>query len=151
MADVPISEIHSAQVLRDPRESTSRAFYSLHGLRRTCRRHVRILIGIPGTLLLLCLLYCLVLPNQYEASARVALKLQSASSVSIGAAEMFSPASLLSTPLQLETLVNEIRSEHLEWRVLTELKLYESHAFVRNFAARFPGFDPAKPAPEAQD
>src|ERR1019366_6993387 len=76
---------------------------------------------------------------------------QSASSVSIGAAEMFSPASLLSTPLQLETLVNEIRSEHLEWRVLTELKLYESHAFVRNFAARFPGFDPAKPAPEAQD
>jgi len=106
--------------------------------------------GTMGGLLLLCVAYCLIAPNQYEASARVALRMQPTSSLTVDAVETMAPASILSTPLQLETLVNVLRSEQLAWRVITGLKLYQSSAFSRSFAVRFPGFDPQKPTPEAQ-
>jgi len=101
-------------------------------------------------MLLLCVAYCLLAPNQYEASSKVALRMQPATSLTVDAAETLAPASILSTPLQLETMANVMRSERLEWRVVRELKLYESPAFSRKFAQRFSGFDPAKPTPEAQ-
>jgi polysaccharide export outer membrane protein len=101
-------------------------------------------------LILLCLVYCWIAPNQYEATARVALRMQTASSVSLDTAESIAPASILSTPLQLETLVNVFRSERLAWSVITGMKLYESAAFSKDFATRFAGFDAAHPTPEAQ-
>ena len=104
-----------------------------------------------GGLIVICLAYCLIAPNQYEASARVALRVQPTSSLTVEAAEAMIPASILSTPLQLETLVNVIRSQQLAWRVITQTKLYKSPAFVRDFAGRFPGFDPAKPTAKAQN
>jgi polysaccharide export outer membrane protein len=124
--------------------------YSFRRLVDLIRRRRKFLLGTVGGLLLLCLLYCLIAPNQYEAASKIGLRLQPASSLTVDAAETMAPASILSTPLQLETLVNVLRSERLAWRVIVGLRLYESAAFSRTFASRFPGFDPQKPAPEAE-
>jgi polysaccharide export outer membrane protein len=104
-----------------------------------------------GGLLLLCLLYCLVAPNQYEASAKVALRQSPVSSLNFdGAAETLASASVLSAPTQLETLANVFRSDQLAWRVIINLKLYQAPGFMGRFARRFPGFRPETPTPEAQ-
>jgi polysaccharide export outer membrane protein len=102
-------------------------------------------------LLLLCLLYCLIAPNQYEASAKVALRQAPASSLRLEAADPLSTISLLSAPLQLETLADVFRSDRLAWRVITELKLYREPGFVRRFDHRFPGFKPESPSADSQD
>jgi polysaccharide export outer membrane protein len=124
--------------------------YSIREFAEMLRRRRRFLLGCVAGLNLLCLLYCLIAPNQYEASARVALRMQPVSSLTVDAVETIAPASVLSTPLQLETLANVLRSERLAWRVITELKLYESRDFSRSFAAKFPGFDASGPQPAAQ-
>jgi len=112
----------------------------------------RLLAGsVLGGLLLLCLLYCLVAPNQYEASAKVALRQAPASSLRLEAADPLATISLLSAPLQLETLADIFRSDRLAWRVITELKLYREPGFVRRFDRRFPGFHADAPAADAQD
>jgi len=132
-------------------EGADRRSYSLLELAGVMRRRRSFVRGTVGGLLLLCLIYCLIVPNQYEATARVALRMQAASSLNLDASEAFSPASILSTPLQLETLVNELRARQLAWRIITGLRLYESDAFVRNFEGRFPGFDAGNPGAEAQN
>ena len=104
-----------------------------------------------GGLLLLCLLYCFVAPNQYEASAKVVLRQAPASSISLGASEPSVAAALLSAPLQLETQADVFRSDRLAWRVITELKLYQEPWFLGRFGRRFPGFHPEAPAADAQD
>jgi polysaccharide export outer membrane protein len=121
-----------------------------------CRR--RRLVGVVvGGLLLACLLYCLIAPNQYEASAKVALSASPASSLSLEAPQPFAAASILSAPVQQETLASVLRSDQLAWDVIVGLKLYQtpgfvSHAwFLRSFAHRFPGFRPDAPAPDAQE
>jgi polysaccharide biosynthesis/export protein len=114
------------------------------------RHRRRFLVGTVAGLLLLCVVYCLIAPKQYEASAEVGLRMQPSSSLTVDAGETMASASILSAPLQLETLANLLRSERLSWRVITGLKLYQSAAFSRNFASRFPRFDPQKPTPEAQ-
>jgi uncharacterized protein involved in exopolysaccharide biosynthesis len=98
----------------------------------------------------LCLLYCLIAPNQYEASARVALRASPASSLSLDTSEPLVSASTLSAPLQLETLANVFRSEQLAWRVITELKLYQQPGFMGRFGHRLPGFRPDEPGAAAQ-
>jgi len=105
---------------------------------------------IEGALLVACVLYCLIAPNQYEAAGRVELRAAPVSSLSLDGAETQVPTSILSTPLALETLANVLRSERLAWRVITGLKLYQAPGFCSNFSGRFPGFDAAKPSPEAQ-
>lgn len=95
-----------------------------------------------GGLLLACLLYCLIAPNQYEATAKVALRTSPASSLSLDGAEGTASASVFSGPLQQETLANVFRSDQLAWRVISELKLYQAQAFMGSFASRFPGFVP---------
>jgi hypothetical protein len=62
-------------------------------------------------LLLACLLYCLIAPNQYEASAKVALRTSPASALSLETPEQFGSASILSAPVQQETLANVFRSD----------------------------------------
>jgi polysaccharide export outer membrane protein len=103
-----------------------------------------------GSLLLLCALYCLIAPNQYEASAKVSLRQAPASSLSMEGAEPMVAASLLSAPLQLETLANVFRSDRLAWRVITDLKLYDAPGFVTGFQRRFPAFRPNAPGVDAQ-
>jgi len=103
-----------------------------------------------GGLVLLCLLYCLIAPNQYEASAKVALRATPASSLSLDSSGALGTISSLSSPLQLETLANVFRSDQLAWRVITELKLYQEYGFMGRFAHRFPGFRPEAPSAGAQ-
>jgi uncharacterized protein involved in exopolysaccharide biosynthesis len=107
--------------------------------------------SILGGLLLLCLLYCLIAPNQYEASASVALRTAPASSLNLEAAEAFASASILSAPVQVETLADVFRSERLAWRAITELKLYQAPGFMGRFPHRFPGFRPEAPGADAQE
>ena len=124
--------------------------YSIREFTDMLRRRKWLLLRIVLGVNLLCLLYCLIAPNQYEASATVALRMQPLSSLTVDAPETFSPTSILSTPLQLETLAGVLRSERLAWRVVLAEKLYGSAAFSSKFAMRFPGFDVAKPSPEAE-
>ncbi len=113
-------------------------------------RKRRFIASIEGCLLLLCFVYWLIAPNQYEAAARVELRTTPVSSLSLDGAEQQVPASILSTPIALETLASVLRSDRVAWRVITSLKLYQAPGFRANFAGRFPAFDPGKPSPEAQ-
>lgn len=131
-------------------EERLRSAYSLQEFTGLLHRRWRFILATIFALLLLCTAYCLVAPNQYEASAKVALRMQPVSSLRVDAGETLAPASILSTPLQLETLANVLRSEQLSWRVITGLRLYASAAFSHKFPKQFPTFDPAKPTPEAQ-
>ena len=90
------------------------------------------------------------MPNQYEASAKVALRQAPASSLSMEAAEPLAAASLLSAPLQLETLADVFRSDQLAWRVIVALKLYQEPGFLGRFGHRFSGFRPEAASPGDQ-
>jgi len=113
-------------------------------------RRRKLISSVEGGLLALCLLYCLVAPKQYEATAKVALRTASASPLSLESPEQATPASLLSSPMVLETLANVFRSDQLAWRVIGGLKLYDSSAFNGDFARRFPSFRPDAPGADAQ-
>jgi len=113
-------------------------------------RRRRLILTIEGALLLACLLYCLIAPNQYEATARIELRTVPVSSLNLGGQEASISPSILSSPIAQETLASVLRSDQLAWRVITELKLYQAPAFCGRFAGKFPGFDPGKPAPDAQ-
>jgi polysaccharide export outer membrane protein len=120
-------------------------------------RRRRLVGGVVGGLLLVCLLYCLIAPNQYEASASVALRTSPVSALSLEAAEPMVAASILSAPLQQETLANVFRSERLAWKVIVGLKLYQAPGFLGSapwfmgsFPSRFPDFHPEAPSPDAQ-
>jgi len=123
---------------------------SFRELYQTVMRRRQLAGGVLGGLLLLCLLYCLIAPNQYEASAKVALRTTPASSLSLEESEPYAAASILSAPLQQETLANVFRSDQLAWRVITDLKLYSAPGFQGDFAERFPGFHPEAPSAAAQ-
>ncbi len=110
----------------------------------------RLIGSLVGGLLLACLLYCLIAPNQYEASARVALRTSPSSTLSLEAAEPMMAASILSAPLQQETLANVFRSDQLAWKVISTLKLYQAPGFKGRFTSKFPDFHPESPSPEAQ-
>ncbi len=123
---------------------------SLRELWQILRRRRQLVALIEGGLLLVCLLYCLFAPNQYEAAGKIELRTGPASSLSLEAAEPLVSASILSAPVALETLAGVLRSDHLAWRVITGLKLYQAPGFRGSFARRFPGFLPSAPDPIAQ-
>lgn len=124
---------------------------SLRGILALVRRRRRFCFATLGSLLLLCLLYCLIAPSQYEAQALVSLGMQSSPSVSLAAAEAIAPASILSAPLQLETIVDILRSQRLAWRVIRELRLDRNPAFCPRCAARFPHLNLDAPGSEAEN
>jgi polysaccharide export outer membrane protein len=117
-------------------------------------RRRRVVLGIEGGLLLACLLYCLIAPNEYEARARVELRTAPASSLSLDAPEAQTPGSFLAEPAAVETLAGVLRSEELAWRTITALKLYQEpgfeSGFLGGFARRFPGFRADAPSADAQ-
>ncbi len=129
---------------------TRAPFTSLHELGQALWRQRRLVAFIEGSLLLACLLYWLVAPNQYEAASRVELRTAPASSLSLDSTEPVASASILSAPTALETLAGVLRSDQLAWRVITGLKLYDAPGFRGSFASRFPGFHADSPAPDAQ-
>ena len=104
-------------------------------------RRRKFIAAIEGSLLLACLLYCLIVPNQYEAAARVELRTAPASSLSLDPAETSASSSILSAPIAQETLADVLRSDRLAWRVITDLKLYQAPGFhrqIRQQASRLP-------------
>jgi len=120
-------------------------------------RRRRLVAAIEGGFLLVCLLYCLIAPNQYEANARVALRTSPDSTLSLEqpGQSATSAAAILSGPLQLETLANFLRSDQLAWRVITDLRLYQAAGFNGRFTRLFPGYQPKADvadggSPEAQ-
>jgi polysaccharide export outer membrane protein len=123
----------------------------LRELAAVVSRRRRLFLGIEGGLLLVCLLYCLIAPNQFEATARVALRTAPASALSLDATGgALAAASILSAPLQQETLANYFRSDQLARRVIADLKLYQAAAFNGRFEHLFPGFRPDAQSPDAQ-
>lgn len=113
-------------------------------------RRRRFVLSVVVGLLLACLLYCLIAPNQYEASARVALRTAPSSTLSLDAAEPMVTASILSAPLQQETLANVFRSDQLAWMVINNLKLYQAPGFMDGFTGKFPDFHADAPSADAQ-
>jgi uncharacterized protein involved in exopolysaccharide biosynthesis len=140
-----------------PRRSVGRphSSTSLREVGEVLLRRRRLAGAVVGGLLLLCILYCLIAPNQYEASARVALRTGPASALSLEASESPVSASMSSAQMQLETLANVFRSDQLAWRVITDLKLYQEPGFMGRFPCRFPcrlpQFRSAAPDAEAKD
>jgi len=102
------------------------------------RRRLTVALTVLG-LLVACLLYCLLAPKEYEATAEVALRAMPGAAINLDSAEA---SSVLSGPLQQETLANVFRSDELAWRVIKELKLYQAQGFRGNFAYQFPNFVP---------
>jgi polysaccharide export outer membrane protein len=113
-------------------------------------RRRRLVGSVVGGLLLACLLYCLIAPNQYEASARVELRATPISALSLGAPETFGAVSIPPAPLQQETLANVFRSDQLAWKVITGLKLYQAPGFMGWSAGKYPDFHAEAPAADAQ-
>lgn len=133
------------------REAPSRysSSTSLRALWEILVRRYKFVGSMVGGLLLACLLYCLIAPNQYEATAKVMLRTSPASSLYLDPSQPTASASVLTGPLQQETLANVFRSDQLAWRVTTELKLYLVSAFMGDFSNRYPGFHPEAPAADA--
>ena len=123
---------------------------SLRDLWQILWRRRALVAGIEGALLLACVLYCLIVPSQYEAAARIELRTAPASSLSLDAPQALASASILSAPMALETLAGVLRSDALAWRVIVGLKLYQAPGFRGSFARRFPGFRADAPTPDAQ-
>jgi polysaccharide biosynthesis/export protein len=124
-----------------PSESNRRdnSTTSLRELLAVLGRRRWLVVSILGGLLALCLLYCLMTPSQYEASAKVALRTAPASALNMDSQGPLAAASILSAPLQQETLANFLRSDQLAWRVITDLKLYQAAGFNGQFERLFPG------------
>ncbi len=145
----PLDALRETDLPR-PNAAIHNSSKSLPELWEVLVRRQRLVGSVVGGLLLVCLLYCLVAPNQYEASASVALRTSPASALSLEAPESFGSASILSAPVQQETLANVLRSDQLAWKVITGLKLYQTQGFMGRFASKFPDFHPEAPSPDAQ-
>lgn len=114
-------------------------------------RRRRLAGAILGGMLLLALAYCLVAPKQYEAKARLALRVSPATELNLQGGESAAFAgSLVTGQLQMETLANVFRSDQLAWRVILEKKLYQAPGFLGRFMVRFPDFRADKPSPDAE-
>ena len=116
------------------------SFTSFADLWVTVRRNGRLFLGIVAVLLTVCVVYCLIAPNEYEASGEVELRGAPESLLAPDRGESASAAAFAMGQVQLETLANVLRSEQLAWRVITDLRLYDDPAFARGFRRRFPEF-----------
>ena len=130
-------------------------FTSIASIWQTLLARRRFVLGVVGGLLLLCLLYCLIAPKQYEARARVVLRVMQGSPVNLdgqsGSSMPSGTAGALLGMAEIETIVNVLRSDRLAWRVIVDRKLYADPDFNGSLPRRFPGFNPDKPSPEAQE
>lgn len=145
----PVSE-RSAHEPMLPGSSRYHSSTSLREAGHTMLLHRWMMLSVVGGLLLACLLYCVIAPKQYEARARVALRIGPATALSFDGTDGAPSGSLASGQTQLETLANVFRSDQLAWRVMLEKKLYQAPGFMGSFAQRFPNFQPSAPSPDAE-
>ncbi len=123
---------------------------SLHELWAVIARRRQFIACVAGGLLLACLLYCLIAPNEYEASGTVALRAAPANALSLDGSSEGNSGSFASGQTQLETLANVFRSEQLAWRVIVDQRLYQDPAFLGRFHRRFTAFRAGAPDPDAE-
>ena len=122
---------------------------SFRDVQSAVHRNLRLFLTIVGTLLGACLLYCLIAPNEYEATARVVLRGAPVSVLTLDRGEGTS-GSFASGQVQLETLADVFRSDQLAWDVVTRLALYKAPGSMGSFPLKFPAFDPGQPSPDAK-
>lgn len=103
-----------------------------------------------GGVLLACLAYCLAIPREYEAKARIALRIAPATGLNLDGTDGSYSGSFASGQTQLETLTSVFRSDQLAWRVIDEARLYREPAFAHGIIERYPGFRPEAPGLEAR-
>ena len=97
------------------------------------------------------LLYCVIAPNVYEATARVALRGTQVSLLTLDRNEGAPSGSFASGQVQLETLANVLRSDQLAWDVISRLQLYKAPGFKGSFAQKFTDFSANQPSPDGRD
>ncbi len=114
-------------------------------------RNRRLFLSIVGSLLGACLLYCLIVPKEYEATARVALQGTQISLLTLDRNEGAPSGSFASGQVQLETLANVLRSDQVAWDVITRLQLYKTAGFRGAFAQKFPDFSAHQPTADGKD
>jgi polysaccharide export outer membrane protein len=124
---------------------------SLYAMFQTIARQRRVVLSMVGTMLVGCLLYCLLAPREYDAAARVALRTAPASSLSANDSAPRASTSELGALVQIETIAGVLRSDRLAWKIIVGNKLYAAPAFMGRFEARFPGFRPETATPDAQN
>jgi len=110
----------------------------------------RLVASILGGILLACLVYCLAAPRQYEAKARIALRLAPVTGLNMEGPEASISGGLFNEQLQLETLASVFRSQQLAWRIILDQRLYRAPAFAHGIMQRYPDFHPESPDPEAR-
>lgn len=114
-------------------------------------RNRALFLSIFGTLLGACLLYCLLAPKVFEATARLALRSAPESTLAIDRTSTATAGSFAPGQVQLETEADVFRSERLAWEVIRRLRLYDNPGFSRVFPKRFSEFDPLRPDPVARE
>lgn len=147
MAEAPVIAPVSAETVLPSRFDSAMSVRAAGG---ALRARWRLAVGMFGGLLLATLMYCLVAPRQYEARARLELRVFPVSALHFDAGEDRFSGSLASGQVQLETQADVLRSDELAWRVILDRKLYDRAGFAGDFRSRFAGFQPAAPTPEAQ-
>ncbi|HZP05006.1 MAG TPA: polysaccharide biosynthesis/export family protein [Terracidiphilus sp.] len=131
-------------------ESHESSAISLPALWQVIVRRRKLILSVECGLLLLCLLYCLISPKEYEARASVELRTSPASTLSLDPAAPAEATSAAASATALETLAGVLRSDQLAWKTIAALKLYQEPGFCDHFAQRFPGFRVDAPSPAAQ-
>jgi polysaccharide export outer membrane protein len=106
--------------------------------------------SLVGGLSIACILYCLIAPDEYEASARIALRSSPATALNLDGTPGGNSNAFGSEQTQLETLAGVFRSERSAWAVIIDQSLYRAPGFAGRFAREFPGFQANIPEPEAQ-
>jgi len=123
---------------------------SLLAVSRVVVARWRVTSAVLGGMLVLCFLYCLIAPNEYEARAQVALRIGTSTSLNLEGADGRGSADSGMGQTQLETVASAFRSDQLAWKVILDEKLYRAAAFRGRFAEKFPNFKAEAPGTEAE-
>jgi len=134
-----------------PPAAAAGSYTSFAALWQTVRARRWFVGSVIGGLSLLCLLYCLIAPNQYEAKARVVLHITQGSLLGLDGESNSVPSGFGGATSEIETIANVFRSDRLAWRVILDHKLYRNSDFNGSFARYFPDFRPEVPNPAAQE
>jgi len=123
---------------------------SLSELWAVVHENWRLLLSIVGALSASCLIFCLVVPKEYESTGKVELR-SAPDTLAIERRDAAPVGSLAAGQVQLETLANVLRSEKLAWAVITKLKLQTDSDFAGKFQKDFPEFSSESSSAGAKD